>query len=185
MLTGVVHRTNDGDGMDSKALGARLRRAQGKTKRRLLRAPVVRAASERGYRRALQSHADRLRDLVPDYPPETLESLRSRYVASVDTSTVLPEDVADRALELCDRLSASPTRGPRNEVSIDEIVDDFRVWEWGMSDANLDLTEWYLGLPIRYLGVNVKRERADSTTTGCGSGTSTSRTGTPSSWSST
>jgi len=32
---------------------------------------------------------------------------------------------------------------------------------WGLAAANLDLAECYIGPPVRYLGVEIKRELPD------------------------
>jgi hypothetical protein len=63
-----------------------------------------------------------------------------------------------------DQLSNVSPRPSQTEtaVPLDSIVDDFEVWRWGVREENVGLCEWYFGGPIRYLGVNVRREFADS-----------------------
>ena len=56
-------------------------------------------------------------------------------------------------------LSTSPERSVR--FSPDHLASEPVLYKWGLTDDNLDLAENYIGLPVHYRGVELKRERAD------------------------
>ncbi len=96
------------------------------------------------------------------YPPGALAELRSQFATTLDMGTILPADIRRRALVFRDQLAAAGSNGTEVALPLDVIVEDFEVWRWGLCAANLDLCDWYFGGASRYLGVNVRREFADS-----------------------
>ena len=112
------------------------------------------------FRRNANILAPAPRQPIGGYDVDTLAQLRREFVATLDMSKVIPDEIQRRATAMSDELAKAPRDG-KARVPLDMVVDDLEVWRWGLSDSNLDLCEWYLGGPVRYLGVNVRREFAD------------------------
>jgi hypothetical protein len=51
-----------------------------------------------------------------------------------------------------DAVATSPNR--------EELLADIAIWRWGLNERLLDIVENYLGLPARYLDLQVRRETA-------------------------
>ena len=74
----------------------------------------------------------------------------------------LPGDVLASADRLVDVLRGKDVDGPCVKATSQELASDPTLFAWGLSDHLLDLAECHIGLPARYLGLEVKRERAAS-----------------------
>jgi hypothetical protein len=139
-------------------------RAANKLKRELLRLPGFRVLRGYAHREALEAHSTRLPPLDPRDLP-ILEALRKTGATIVDVEGLgLPESPAMfAALEtLVAELRAMPTgtdNAPR--ITPKRLMDFPEIYLWGLSERLLNLIENYIGLPIRYEGVDVRREVAD------------------------
>lgn len=143
-----------------------------KVKRELLRAPLIGSWSDRRYRARLRRHAGSLPDLTGDMF-DVFSDLRNHGIAVRDATPMIPAAVLDVADELADRLRESthnpvetdlPAHMPEITLpsdSADMATDSLPLYEWGLADENLDLAEHYIGLPVYFHGVGVRRERAD------------------------
>jgi hypothetical protein len=139
-------------------------RAANKLKREVLRLPGFRVLRGYAHREALEAHSTRLPPLDPRDLP-ILEALRKTGATIVDVEGLgLPESPAMFAAlgTLVDELRAMPT-GTDNAPRImpKRLMDFPEIYLWGLSERLLDLIENYIGLPIRYEGVDVRREVAD------------------------
>ena len=145
------------------AVGAR---ARGKVRRRILTSEIISRVIERhSGDGASKSAIPRLVD--SKYAEHSLDELRNNYVTTIDLSQIVLLGVLQAVDQRCERLrTQSQGKGTQVQTSIADIVADFEVWAWGLSDGNLDLSEWYLKCPVRYLGVMVRRELADGVATG-------------------
>lgn len=69
-------------------------------------------------------------------------------------------------LDLAGELAGRPARPEGSDSSIrlsrDEMLQDDRLWRWGLQDEVLDLVENHLGVPAHYYGPLVHRELADA-----------------------
>jgi hypothetical protein len=66
-------------------------------------------------------------------------------------------------LRLAAALKARPPAPGEAMASTNaELVEDLDVWRWGIRDDVLDMVEAYLERPVRYHGVEVRREQADN-----------------------
>jgi len=147
-----------GIGMKTKASA---RRAVGKAKRAALRPRLVRWQFDRSYYAKIGRHAEWLP--WPDrYPVELLMSLRRNSIVTVDGSSYYDDDTVAAAQGLAATLTDTDPRASTVEVSIEEHCARPEVYRWGLDDGQLDLAEWYIGLPAQYLGVTIKLERADA-----------------------
>ena len=135
-------------------------RARGKTKRVLLRAPVVNQWFRFRYLARLGRHAENLPWLTRDRF-DLVAELRQNGVAMRDATSIIPPAVLQVADRMVGQLRNSTT--PKNcvEISLEDLAANPALYKWGLTDENLDLAEYHIGLPTQYMGVGVKRERAD------------------------
>jgi hypothetical protein len=146
--------------MDSYSLPALAARVRGKTKQEFLRAPLVNHWSEHRYRAQLGRHAENLPWLTRDNF-DLVTELRNEGIAVRDASTIIPPDAMAVADRFVDRLRKSTTQKHCVDALPDDLVIDPVLYKWGLNDDNLDLAENFIGLPVHYRGVGVKRERPD------------------------
>ena len=100
-------------------------------------------------------HADHL----PALPQDDLDLVAELDREWVATRPFLPpDDVVDSADRFVERLRGMPPRESCLRISPAEHAEDPTVFAWGLQPGLLDLAENYIGLPVRYLGVEVKRE---------------------------
>ena len=146
--------------MGPKGLSPLIARARGRAKRAWVAAPAVRPWSEARYLTQLARHAENLPRLTHDRF-EILEQLRSEGVVQRDATAMIPGEVLEAADSFVARLQLRTS--PENSVcfSPDELALEPVLFKWGLTEENLDLAENYIGLPVHYRGVAVKRERAD------------------------
>lgn len=150
-------------------------RARTKIKRELLRAPIIRPWSDSRYYARLGRHAENLPRLSSDRF-DIFAELRDHGVAVRDGTPMIPA----AALEVADRFAGrlrENVQKPHKTVRLrmpeitlpidmpDMPPDCVPLYEWGLSDENLDLAERYIGLPLFFLGAAVRRERADGPAT--------------------
>jgi hypothetical protein len=149
-------------------LGAR---ARYKFKRELLRAPIVKPWSDNRYHVRLGRHAENLPWITSDRF-DIFAQLRDHGVVVRDATTMIPAaalEVADRFVDRLRETTQTPessfaTRMPEITLPTDmpEMPADCApLYEWGLAEENLDLAERYIGLPVFFLGVAVRQERAD------------------------
>lgn len=146
--------------MDVERVVALAARARGKAKRFLLRAPLVKQWSDERYFAELGRHTEDLPSLDREQL-DVVNALRRTFVTTRDLTPVIPEDVLAVAERLVSRLRSDTATSHCVRVSQEELARDLTLFTWGLSSVNLDLAESYIGLPVAYLGVEVKRERPD------------------------
>jgi hypothetical protein len=108
----------------------------------------------------LGRHAENLPRLTHDRY-EILEELRREGVAQRDAMATIPRGVLEAADRFVKRLQLSTSRERSFRYSPDDLATEPVLYKWGLTDDNLDLAENYIGLPVHYRGVELKRERAD------------------------
>jgi hypothetical protein len=108
----------------------------------------------------LGRHAENLPWLTHDRY-EILEQVRREGVVQLDATAMIPGEVLDAADRFVARLQLSTSPNRSVHFSPDELASEPVLFKWGLTAENLDLAESYIGLPIHYRGVDVKRERAD------------------------
>ena len=132
--------------------GALLRRAA-------TRMPLVSQVSDRRYQRRLAEHASQL----PLPSVDQLEVLVAMNDAGVAVRPAnLPAEVVDAADGLVELLRRKNVDEPCVKATPRELAVDPTLFTWGLSDHLLDLAECHIGLPVRYLGMEVKRELVQS-----------------------
>ena len=140
-------------------------RALNRFKREVLRLPGFRVVRGYSYGQALEQHLTRLPPLDARELP-ILESLRRDGAAVVDIEGLgLPETPG--FFSALDKLVAElkatkPVNGDNSpRISAKRIMELPEIYLWGLNERLLSLVENYVGLPIRYHGVDVRREIAD------------------------
>ena len=135
-------------------------RARGKAKRILLRAPGVKQVADTRYFAQLGRHAAALPWLSQNRF-SVLEDLRQDWIAHRDGTPFISADCLRVAEDFVERLKNDTSEKSCVRISPSELVADPALFMWGLTDENLDLAESYIGLPVHFLGVEVKRERPD------------------------
>jgi hypothetical protein len=128
-------------------------------RRSVLRKPLVSDLSDRRYEARRARHAHYLPE-VPAAERAILAELGDAGVAV--RPAALPAEVVastDRFVEL---LRGKHVDEPCVKATPRELANDPALFAWGLSDHLLDMAECHIGLPVRYLGVEVKREMVES-----------------------
>jgi hypothetical protein len=151
--------------MGRVAVSTLVSRARGKAKRVALRAPVVKQWSDTRYFAGRGRHSANLPWLSRDRQ-ELVTELRRNGLARGDATTLLPDEVIASAERFANGLRQQSSQQSVFKLRPEELAYDLTLFTWGLTPEILDLAEYYLGLPVHYLGVEVKRERADGVVTG-------------------
>ncbi len=150
--------------MDVQRAIALATRARGKAKRMLLRAPMVKQVADTRYFAALGRHSHHLPWLDHGHH-SVVQDLRKDWIAKRDGTKIIPADVLESAAHFVDHLKANTADHSCVRITPEQLADDATLFKWGLCDENLDLAECYIGLPVHFLGVEVKRERPDGRAT--------------------
>ena len=133
-----------------------LARRGGLLRRAVLQSPLVSPLDDRRYERRRARHAPFVPHVTADQR-SVLTDLGSAGVAVRPAH--LPADVLASADRLVDLLRDEDVDGPCVKATSRQLASDPTLFAWGLSDHLLDLAECHIGLPARYLGLEVKRER--------------------------
>jgi hypothetical protein len=90
---------------------------------------------------------------------ELLAELRQSGVAV--RAMQMPPAVLESAERFIELLRSKPTSEPCAKTTSRELAWDPTLFRWGLSEDLVNLAECHIGLPPRYLGVEVKREMAN------------------------
>jgi hypothetical protein len=118
--------------------------------------PAVRQWTDARYDRRRARHAARL-PTIPAADADLVAELDRSWVTS--RSFRPPDEVLASADHFVERLRHTESRESCLRITPAEHATDPTVFAWGLQPDLLDLAECYIGLPVRYLGVEVKRER--------------------------
>lgn len=124
-------------------------------RRSALQSPALHGWSDKRYEARLARHQHDLPS-VSDHQRAVLAELADAGVAvrRID----LPPAVVASADRFVDLLQNQPTDEPCVKATPRQLAADPDLFTWGLSENLLDLAESHIGLPVRYLGVEVKRE---------------------------
>jgi hypothetical protein len=124
-------------------------------RRTVMQTPLVSHVSDRRYDTRRARHARNLPEMAPAQCT-VLAELRDAGVAVRPAE--LPAGVVASADGFVDLLRGKDVDEPCVKATPRELALDPTLFAWGLSDHMLDLAECHIGLPVRYLGVEVKRE---------------------------
>lgn len=121
-------------------------------------------------------HEERRRNWAPhlsplDAPQAALVSTLQREgvrIGPLEELSIPSTDALQSALEkVAGPLASVPPDGASTvRPSVDDLLADLSLWQWGLQDRLLDIVENYLGVPARYYGADVRREVANEQTVG-------------------
>ena len=143
--------------------GTTVSRAVGKAKRDARRLPLVKQVSQMSY----DVRRGRFVDSTPvlDASRQHIScELRDAAIAARDFTALLPPAAVAQADEFVAELRRVESDDASSRISLEDQLRDPLLYMWGLDEANLDLARTYLGLPVRYLGLEFKRERANGCT---------------------
>jgi hypothetical protein len=126
--------------------------------------PATRLAQQR-HRAALQDHRPRLPTLDDRQRRQVRQLAEDGILAAPWSDLGQPgvEDLKPLLTSLADVLASRP-HGDGSTVPLtrDEMLEDLRLFRWGLQDEVLDLVENHLGMPACHYPPLVRRELADS-----------------------
>jgi hypothetical protein len=128
-------------------------------RRALIRSPLVRRWSDRRYDARRERHSPHVPSAAADQ--RTVLAELSTIGVAVRPAD-LPAAVVASADGFVEMLSRSNLAGPCVKATPRELAQDPILFAWGLSEHLLDLAECHIGLPVRYLGLEVKREKLQS-----------------------
>lgn len=135
--------------------GARLRAIS--MGRRMTNLPMFRAMHERRYQARLADYSAQLPTLSAA-DDAIVEHLNASHIAS---RPVLVESAVERAAHRAIAwLKANSAEQPVTYLPLTTLAEDTSLFTWGLTEQNLDIAERYIGLPVRYLGMEAKVEHA-------------------------
>lgn len=124
-------------------------------RRTMSQSPLVKPWNDARYETRLARHAKHLPPLSQEHR-DILAEMRETGVAV--RTLDLPPDVLASSDRFIGALRHVYTQQACVKVSPRALATDPALFTWGLSPQILDLAEGYIGLPVRYLGVEVKRE---------------------------
>lgn len=116
---------------------------------------IVRPLTDARYANRIAEHVEHV-PAVSVSDREILASLEARGVSVQPID--MPDEVISAAYRLIETLQDRGTAEPCVKASPRQLGAEPDLFMWGLSNRLLDLAENYIGLPPRYLGVEVKRE---------------------------
>jgi hypothetical protein len=138
-------------------------RAGNRTKLELIeRVAPLRGLTQRRHSARLLEH-EPLVPVIGNRRAELVDAVRREgaVVSSLD-ELALPGTVElkDGLGRLKDSLAGRSAGGDTVRPTLEEILGEPSVWQWGLTEELLDVAEAYLGLPARYYGADLRLERA-------------------------
>jgi hypothetical protein len=124
-------------------------------RRALSQKPLLSPLSNARYQARLARHARRVPKLS-DADRAVVAEIRG--IGAAVRTVELPTEVLACADRIVDQLRIKETGHSCVRVGGSELGDDPALFLWGLSPRLLDIAEGYIGLPVRYLGLDVKRE---------------------------
>lgn len=148
--------------------GKTLQKSRNKIKRELSRLPLIAELNERVYQKRLNIHLSHLPPMT-QYEKSIVDTMNSRGVFSTHVSNLALPDT-NLAMEAAQRLLAHPQNQDHSEdkvsISAKILNREPELLLWGANETLLNIVENYIGLPIYYLGVEVRQEFANGKSTG-------------------
>lgn len=125
--------------------------------RRMSNLSILQARQERKYQARLAEYSAQLPVLSAE-GEAMVESLAASHIASRRVQLEAP--AANAARRAVAWLRDNSTSQPVTYLPPEAFSDDTSLFTWGLSEQNLDIAESYIGLPVRYLGMEARAEHA-------------------------
>lgn len=146
-------RFRAGDPYNEFIDGVRIRMAH--IRRLVTDLPIFTARRHRTYQARLAEHRRQL-PVLDDADATLVRDLAADYVASRPVE--LDGDTQRAAHRAIAWLDANAAEQPATYLPLTLAADYVELFVWGLSAHNLDIAEHHVGLPVRYLGMEVKAE---------------------------
>lgn len=146
----------------------RIQKGSNKIKRELSRLPLISSLNERTYHRRLNEHSSHLPP-ISEQEREIVDAMNEYGVFSTTLADLaLPQ--TDSAVKAAQRLLANPRPEEKSEdkvsIAAEVLNEEPDLLLWAANESLLNVVENYIGLPIYYLGVEVRQEFANGKATG-------------------
>lgn len=136
-------------------------RIPGKVKLELLRVPIFKSISELNYQHRIEEHAE----CLPKISPSAANFLKLIYQEGAVVTTLDKLPLADpnsllKATQVfLPELQQNISKNQNSlRISQDNIIKNPEIFLWGMQEELLDIVENYLGLPVFYHRVEMRRD---------------------------
>lgn len=139
-----------------------------KLKREVLHTPVVSGLIRHSYYKKIVEYRDKLPQLN-DGDRHIVNTLKKEGVV-LTTFNKLSSFTANKIVDTATRLLSEAIKFEENGYSQTILASTLKkhpdIVRWGLDESLLDIVENYLGLPVYYLGSEVKRELANGKSCG-------------------
>lgn len=146
----------------------KFRNANNKLKREFRRLPILSSFHEGTYARRLANHASRL-PALSEQDQAMVASMRTQGVFETHLDELklpLTQEAVQTAKALLDNPLTFRHTPNKKFIPAEVLNQQPDLLLWAMDERLLDIVENYIGLPIFYLGVEVRQEFADGEATG-------------------
>ena len=143
-------------------------RIPNKLKRETLRVPALQLLSKRRYQTAIEKYSSRL-PAISSEDSTLVDSLKQEGVAVTSLKKL---NISSNSLMIytAEKLLSELKAIPSNEENSvgwlisKDIMQEQEIFLWGLEEKLLNLIENYLGLPVKYVGMHLRREIANGIT---------------------
>jgi hypothetical protein len=145
-----------------------IQKANNKLKRQLLRFPLVTNVGKTIYQTRLDDYASKL-PCISDEDKSIVNSMLEQGIFVTNLSSLaLPKtaEAVQKAKDLLSDPSSCDGDENKNWIPAEILNEQPDLLLWAMDERLLDIVENYIGLPIYYLGVEVRHEFPDGKVTG-------------------
>ncbi|MDJ0688208.1 MAG: hypothetical protein QNJ41_06850 [Xenococcaceae cyanobacterium MO_188.B32] len=143
----------------------KINRIPSKLKREALRIPAWQFLSKRSYQTAIKKYASRLPALA-SADSVLVDSIRQEgvFVTSLEDLGINSNSLMiDTAEKLLSELKSIPSNGDNSIgwLMSKDMMKEREIFLWGLEEKLLDIVENYLSLPVKYVGMHLRREIAN------------------------
>lgn len=141
-----------------------IKRARKKIKRELYRLPPIKAKAEKAYHQRIENHAPYLPKLnkTDRIIVQTLKETGTCIISIQQLQLSLTEAMLHQSNKLVEKLKILPVNNQSFlGFNKSQLMEYPEIFLWGIEERLLDIIENYLGLPVMYQGLAMRRDIAD------------------------
>lgn len=140
-------------------------RIPNKIKREALRIPVLKSLSKRNYQTAVHQYASQV-PVISSADSMLVNSIQEEgvFVTSLENLAINSNSLMiDNANKLVSELKAIPSNGNSSIgwFMSEDMMKEREIFLWGLEERLLDIIENYLSLPVKYVGMHLRKEIAN------------------------
>ena len=140
---------------------------QKKIKREIYRLPILKAKQDQAYQELLKQHAP-FTPKLNDEDTVILKSLQENGTCVIPISNLKiasTDSLLKVAANLVDELKSMTPQISQNDYGIEftksQLIKYPEIFLWGLEEKLLDIIENYIGLPVIYQGLSMRRDIAN------------------------